>query len=266
MNEFKIVRNIPDSMELNDYLLSIHIPKKVINEMINNNVITKEGNKILFNLDEYDKNDIEPFDGDIDIVYEDSEILVIKKPRGILIHSDGETFDTLLNRVSFYQFKKGIKYKIRVIHRLDLETIGLVVFCKNLISYYHLNYQMEEGLIKKKYYAIVNGKLTSGRIKTYLARDRHDSKKYRVSKSGRLSETIYNLIDFKNDKSLLDIELITGRTHQIRVHMAYLNHSIIGDSLYGDGNNLMLENYLFGYFDPITNEYKEIKVENELEF
>lgn len=261
MNE--IIRYLPKDKTIEEYLSLIHIPKKVINDLINNNLITQIDNKLIFDLSEYDKNDIIPYDYKIDIVYEDNDILVVKKERGILIHSDGDNYKTLLNAVCSYV---NLPYKTRVVHRLDLETIGLVVFCKNLISYYYLNYQMENGLIKKKYYAICDGLVKSGKLVTYIARDRHNSKKYRVSKSGKLSETIYNLISYKNGKSLVDIEIKTGRTHQIRVHMAYLGHSIIGDELYGEGNKLMLQNYLFGYFDPVTNDYKEIEIKNELEF
>lgn len=276
MNEVK--RIIEKDISLKDYLDSIYIPKKVINDLVNNKLIRRndtilnlndqlyKNDIISFFLEEYDKNDISDFGYNLDIVYEDDDILIIKKGRKILIHSDGNSDETLLNAVSKYMKDCDNYNKPRCVHRIDYDTIGLVMFSKNLISYYYMFYQMNNNLIKKKYYALVEGKLDSGRIEKPIGSDRHNNNRYLVSKSGKNAITIYNQIEYKNNKSLMDIEIITGRRHQIRVHMAYLSHPIVGDKIYGKGENLMLENYYLGFSSPKNNKFKEVKIKNELEF
>ncbi len=258
--------NIDKDFDLKNYLDSIHLPKKVSSELINKGLVKVEKDKVLFDLAEYDKNDIEPVDIPIDIVYEDSDIVVIKKGRGILIHSDGNTNDTLLNALSFYLLNKGYKLKPRSVHRIDYDTIGLVLFSKNIISYYHLFYQMEQEMIKKKYYLVVGGLLNSGVIEKPIGKNRHKNNCYIVTKSGKRAKTVYEKLDYKDNKTLLVATITTGRTHQIRVHMAYLNHPIIGDKIYGIGEKLMLESFYLGFLSPTNNKYLEIKIDNELEF
>lgn len=254
-----------NDMSLNEYLESIHIPKGVINELVSKGLVKENGKVVTFDLEEYDKNDVVPIDYPIDIIYEDSDIIVLKKERGVLIHSDGNTNNTLLNGLAFYLNNKGETLKPRSIHRIDVDTIGLVLFSKNIISYYDLFYQMNEGLIKKKYYAIVLGEVDRGVIDKPIGKDRHKNNHYLVTKSGKKAVTIYKAIWTKDNKSLVDVEIKTGRTHQIRVHMAYIGHAIVGDALYGEGNKLMLENYFLGFINPSTNKYIEIKIDNELE-
>ena len=141
---------------LENYLKEISLPKKVINELVlekrislNGEVISlktmlKKNDIIYFDLNDYDLNDIVPFKKNINVVYEDDEVILVKKDRGILIHSDGNTNETLLNAVSFYLENQGFNNKCRVLHRIDLDTTGLVLFSKNLLSYYFINKQMED--------------------------------------------------------------------------------------------------------------------------
>ena len=202
----------------------------------------------------------------IDIIYEDSEIIVINKERGVLVHSDGESSETLLNYVSYYLLNKGETLKPRCVHRIDLDTIGLVLFSKNIISYYHLFYQMNNQMIEKRYYAVVKGKVASGVVDAKIGKNRHINNKYLVTKSGKDAKTIYDLISYKDDKTLIDVKILTGRTHQIRVHMAYISHPILGDNIYGSGNKLQLENYYLGFINPSDNKYQIIKIDNKLDY
>lgn len=252
--------------ELLQYLESIHLPNKVINELISNGLVKKIKNKVLFNLSEYDKNDVTSVYCPLNIVYEDNDIIVIKKERGILIHSNGNRNDTLLNGVSYYLEAKGETLKVRCVHRIDVDTIGLVLFSKNIISYYDLFYQMNNNLIKKKYYAILEGKVESGEVIAKIGKNRHKNNAYLVTKTGKSAKTLYELIEYKDDRSLVSVTLITGRRHQIRVHMAYIGHPIVGDEIYGHGGELMLENYYLKFISPNTQEELEIKIDNELEW
>ncbi len=262
----QVIRILDSDIDLLDYLNSIYLPNKFINTLINNKLVKKEGNKVIFDLKDLDINDVVGVNHPIDIVYEDSEIIVINKERGVLVHSDGESSETLLNYVSYYLLNKGEALKPRCVHRIDLDTIGLVLFSKNIISYYHLFYQMNNQMIEKRYYAVVKGKVASGLVDAKIGKNRHINNKYLVTKSGKEAKTIYDLISYKDDKSLIDVKILTGRTHQIRVHMAYISHPILGDNIYGSGNKLQLENYYLGFINPSDNKYQIIKIDNKLDY
>ncbi len=179
----------------------------------------------------------------IKILYEDSEIIAIYKERGILIHSDGNEKNTLLDDVNAYLYKNGDDSYVRPLHRLDLETCGVVLFSKNVFAHAFISKLLEEGKVYKEYYALVKGVLEKdGIIDIGIGKDRHNSKKSVAIKSGKSAYTEYVIKKTYNNKTLLKIVIKTGRTHQIRVHMAYIKHPIIGDCLYGenDKNHLML--------------------------
>ena len=266
-----VKRVIRIETSLENYLKEISLPKKVINELVlekrislNSEVISlktmlKKNDIIYFDLNDYDLNDIVPFKKNINVVYEDDEVILVKKDRGILIHSDGNTNETLLNAVSFYLENQGFNNKCRVLHRIDLDTTGLVLFSKNLLSYYFINKQMEDENIKKVYIAIVNGYLeqNNGVIDYSIGRNRHVNNQYIVSKSGKKAYTEYKVLERKNNKTKVEVTIKTGRTHQIRVHFSHIKHSLIGDKIYGNGGKLMLHSYLLGFVHPYTNKYQE---------
>ena len=265
---------------LENYLKEISLPKKVINELVlekrislNGEVISlktmlKKNDIIYFDLNDYDLNDIVPFKKNINIVYEDDEVILVKKDRGILIHSDGNTNETLLNAVSFYLENQGFNNKCRVLHRIDLDTTGLVLFSKNLLSYYFINKQMEDENIKKVYIAIVNGYLeqNNGVLDYSIGRNRHVNNQYIVSKSGKKAYTEYKVLERKNNKTKVEVTIKTGRTHQIRVHCSHIKHSLIGDKIYGNGGKLMLHSYLLGFVHPYTNKYQEFVCKESNEY
>lgn len=206
----------------------------------------------------------------VEVVYEDEQILIVNKPCGILIHPDGnENNDTLVNRVAKYYFDKGLNIEIRYAHRIDVETSGLVLFCKDFLTFSKINYEVENHLVIREYLAIVNGQLNKkeGQINLSIGSDRHINNKYRVSDSSKakIAITNYKVVKEIKNKSLVSCVLQTGRTHQIRVHLSYLNHPLLGDTLYGGNKKeigrVALHSYRIKLTNPITGKIIEVKKE-----
>ncbi|MGN1294779.1 MAG: RluA family pseudouridine synthase [Bacilli bacterium] len=221
-----------------------------------------------------EKIDFKPSSMELDVLYEDECILLVNKPSGIIIHPEykDEEADTLVNRVANYFYHHKIFRNVRYVHRIDLETSGIVLFCKDFLSFALLNHLMEEHQIERKYLALCQNKFKNkeGVVDIPLSRDRHCNNKYRVNKNNTNSNnsksayTTYKVIDSKCKKcTLVELLLKTGRTHQIRVHMAYINHPLCGDELYGGNKDLIkrvaLHSYSISFFHPFTSEL--IKVE-----
>ena len=173
----------------------------------------------------------------VEIVYEDDYILVVNKPVGIIIHSDGnDDIDTLVNRVANYYKKQNINRNVRYLHRIDKETSGLVLFAKDFLTYSKLSHDIENHTLKREYLALVHGYLKNneGVINIPIGRDRHIANKYRVGKSKHSKDAIthYYVVKRYEDYTYIRLLLETGRTHQIRVHMSSINHPLLGDVLY----------------------------------
>ena len=242
------------------YLSSNYYNKLVSENAVTNeqgylklNDIIKKGESIYINYSLIEENIYQLYDYKITIIYEDSEIIAVEKPQGILIHSDGNTYETLLNAVCFYLEKRGDDSLIRCLHRIDVDTTGIVLFSKNILSYSYINKQIEEKRVYKEYMALVEGVINApGVIDAPIGRNRHDSKKQIVSTTGKSAHTEYSVLKTYKDASLLKVVITTGRTHQIRVHLAYINHPIIGDKLYGKRLNKELKLHFkkigFDYF------------------
>jgi len=191
------------------------------------------------------------------VIYEDDNIIAVFKRRGILVHSDGGNSDTLLDEVNNYLIYKGDDSVVRAIHRLDVDTCGIVIFSKNVLAHAYISKMMEENKIEKEYHCYVEGVIEKdGFVDIGIGRNRHDSKKSIAIKSGKNAYTEYKVLKNFKDKTYLKVNIKTGRTHQIRVHMAYINHPIVGDSLYGNkGEKLMLmcKRMSFKLFDRRIN-------------
>lgn len=176
------------------------------------------------------------------IIYEDENILLINKPRGVLVQKNSEDSIALDEMVISYLINKGeydpnrnFGYKPAPAHRLDRNTAGIVVFGKNIATLRYLSEAInDKNIISKRYLALVKGEIdVDGEINAPLLKN-SQSQRVSVSKEGKPSITRYKVVETFKGYTLLEVELLTGRTHQIRVHMAYINHPVIGDSKYGD--------------------------------
>ena len=206
---------------------------------------------------------------DIDIIYEDKNIIVVNKPYGLLtVSTEKEKVKTLYHMVSEYVKRVNKNNKIFIVHRLDKDTSGLVMFAKNE-KVKDLYQKSWNNIVNKRcYYAIVNGKMknTEGAIESYLKENNNHIVYVTKNKNeGKLAITEYKVLKEKNNKTLLDINIKTGRKNQIRVHMKENNTPIIGDTKYGikeKSKRMYLHSYKLEIMDPITK--KNIKFETDI--
>lgn len=208
--------------------------------------LINKGDILSFNIKENKAKDI--YKGEIKILYEDEDILIVYKDPFMLVHPDGEKRDTLSSRVNYYY------PHAKHIHRIDYETSGMVLYGKHFLATCFLNHLMETHKIYKQYILLCHNPFNKlkGEINFKIARDRHENKQ-RVSKAGKDAKSIYEVI--QNGKiSRVSVQIIGGRRHQIRVHMAAINHPIVGDKLYGfgDGDRLMLHFSKISFIHPRT--------------
>lgn len=227
--------------------------------------ILHQNDEIQVNIDFEETDNILPEDINLDILYEDEYILAVNKPAGIVVHpSSNHLSNTLANGVKYYLNNKK---KIRAINRLDRDTSGIVLFAKNE---YIQELMIKNTKIEKEYLALAIGKLLKEKDTLIFPISRKEGSIMEriVSEEGQIAITHYDVIRYIEDKnlSLVHLKLETGRTHQIRVHLAYIGNSILGDTLYGLETNLInrqaLHAYKTSFIHPITKE--EIKIEAPL--
>jgi len=205
------------------------------------------------------------------IIYEDDDILIIDKAKGMVVHpAPGNMGGTLVNALLFYCGDRlsSINGVLRpgIIHRLDKDTSGLLIVARNDCAHRRLASDLAQRLIKREYRAIIhnNIKTDAGTVDLPIGRDPNNRLRYAVvQRGGREAITHYKVLERYGEYSYLSIELETGRTHQIRVHMAYIKHPILGDKLYGSKNNAfgvdtqMLHAGLIGFMHPSSGVYME---------
>ncbi|HEY8461802.1 MAG TPA: RluA family pseudouridine synthase [Blastocatellia bacterium] len=189
--------------------------------------------------------DAVPEDIPLDIVYEDEEIIVVNKPAGMVTHPGaGAASGTLanglvyyLNRIGHQPPRRGGASRPGIVHRLDVGTSGLIVVAKTDRAHLNLAEQFESRSVTKSYIALVYGTLKedSGKIEAPIGRDPRNRVKMAVRRDGRQATTLYRVVKRFDEFTLLDVEIKTGRTHQIRVHLAHIKHPVVGDSTYGAG-------------------------------
>lgn len=224
------------------------------------------GDIVLCNLDfEECSDNIVPCKIDFDIIYEDDSLLVINKKPNIAVHPSILHYDnSLANGVKYYFNSIGLNKKIRPVNRLDKDTSGLVVFAKNEYIQECLIKQMQKNSFYKEYVALLCGNLENncGKIEAPISRKENSIIERCINSSGDYALTYYELIKNYSNFCLVKFVLKTGRTHQIRVHSSYINHPILGDTLYGTASNLINRQALhcnkLCFMHPITK--KELKL------
>ncbi|MBQ8541131.1 MAG: RluA family pseudouridine synthase [Clostridia bacterium] len=228
----------------------------------------KAGDEIEFNLPEAEEIDALPEDIALDIVYEDEHLLVINKPRGMVVHpAPGNSSGTLVNAVLFHSRGNlsGINGKMRpgIVHRIDKDTTGLLVVAKTNDAHQFLSDQLGDRSLSREYYALVHGNIKedSGTIDAPIARSENDRKKMTVTyKNSREAVTDFFVQERFGNYTLVRCKLRTGRTHQIRVHMKHIGRPIVGDKTYGvkkEEFNLigqLLHAGKIGFIHPATKE------------
>lgn len=244
---------------------NVYVNNKAINQ--NLNTLLKSGDKLKLPIFTPMEIDFISQDIPIDIVYEDDFILVINKSANIEVHPDNKKgINTLVNGVANYYKKTNQKCLVRYIHRLDKDTTGGIIFTKNYFVQNLLDDMLANKEIKRLYLALVINKPNkkSGNINTFISRDRHHNQRRIVSKTGQLAKTYYNTLKIDKNYSLVELELFSGRTHQIRVHMKHINCPLLGDKLYGEASNLINRQALHAFkikmVHPITFEPLVIEI------
>lgn len=203
----------------------------------------------------------------LDIVYEDDQVIVVNKPQGMVVHpAPGHPDGTLVNAILGHTQLSGINDVLRpgIVHRIDKDTSGLLMVAKTAVAQASLSAQLKAKTNTRLYLAIVHGNIKedSGTIDAPLGRDPKNRKKHAVVANGRRAVTHFKVLERFGDYTLVQCQLETGRTHQIRVHMAYIHHPVAGDPLYGPKRTLpnhgqFLHAQTLGFTHPTTGKYLE---------
>lgn len=252
---------------------------KVNDKCIKNNYKLRLNDRLEMNLPEPELLKIEPENIPIDILYEDRDVIVVNKSKGMVVHpAPGNYNGTLVNAVLYHcKDLSSINGVIRpgIVHRIDKDTSGVLVIAKNDEAHNFLSEQLKNHTMKREYYALTEGIITSdeGVIDKPLGRNKNDRLKFAIVEGGKRAVTHYNVLErYNKGYTLVKCVLETGRTHQIRVHMASIHHPLVGDPVYGlkkqriKTNGQMLHAKVLGFIHPTTREYMEFTTELPDEF
>lgn len=234
----------------------------------------KENDKIEFEIPEQEDLTIKPQNIPLDIVYEDENMLVVNKPSGMLTHPTTiERENTLVNAL-LYKYGENLsdingEFRRGILHRLDRKTSGLLMIAKNNDAHEFLANQIKQHSLTKKYRAIVKGAIKEDKFEINLpiGRNPNQPHKMMVREDGKESLTRVKVLERFKEHTYVELTLITGRTHQIRVHMSHIKHPVYNDTLYGAGpgkvktQEQVLQSYYLSFTKPFGNEIIELKIE-----
>jgi len=237
------------------------------------------GDQVTLTIPEAEAAEIIPEDIPLDVYYEDGDVIVVNKPRGMVVHpAPGHASGTLVNALMFHcKDLSGINGVLRpgIVHRIDKDTSGLIMAAKNDKAHASLAAQLKEHSVTRKYFALVHGNLShdQGTIDAPIGRDPHDRKMYTViEKNSKHAVTHFHVVERFGDYTLVELKLETGRTHQIRVHMKFIGHPLVGDPMYGRSKGIKMEGQalhaaVLGFIHPSSEQYIEFTapIPNDME-
>lgn len=239
-----------------------------------NSYKVKTGDIIEINIPEIKETKLEAQDIPIEIVYEDSDIIVVNKPKGLVVHPangnpDGTLVNAIMNICKDSLSGIGGEKRPGIVHRLDKDTSGLLIIAKNDKAHINMSEQIKNRKVNKKYIALVRGviKENEATINMPIARSKKDRKKMAVDKNGKEAITHFKVLKRYDNYTLLEIKIDTGRTHQIRVHMSEIGHPVIGDEVYSNGKNefnvkgQMLHAKSLDFTHPITGKKMHLEAD-----
>ena len=245
---------------------------KVNDKNVKSSYIVKENDVIDIPVLTEEEIKAEPEKMDLDIVYEDDDVIVVNKPNGMVVHpAFGNTKHTLVNGLLYHSkelSKKNGEFRPGIVHRIDAYTTGLLMIAKNDKAHEFLAKQLSEKTTHRKYIALVWGVINNdtGTIDAPIGRDINDRKKMSITADGKEAITHFKVLERYKTATLIELKLETGRTHQIRVHMNYINHPVVNDPVYGrrkliDNTGQCLHAKELGFIHPKTKKYMEFTVE-----
>ena len=234
-----------------------------------------KGDEVSVTIPEPKELDVEPQKMELDIVYEDDDVILINKPKGMVVHpAPGHTTDTLVNGLLYHckDNLSGINGVARpgIVHRIDRDTTGILIVCKNDMSHNSIAAQLKEHSINRRYRALVHGNLKedTGTVEGPIGRHPVDRKKMAINeRNGKPAVTHYTVLERFGNYTLIECKLETGRTHQIRVHMTSIGHPLVGDEVYGSAKcpfklqGQCLHAMVLGFVHPRTGEYMEFSAD-----
>ena len=234
-----------------------------------------KGDEVSVTIPEPKELDVEPQKMDLDIVYEDEDVILINKPKGMVVHpAPGHTTDTLVNGLLYHckDNLSGINGVARpgIVHRIDRDTTGILIVCKNDMSHNSIAAQLKEHSITRSSRALVHGNLKedTGTVEGPIGRHPVDRKKMAINeRNGKPAVTHYTVLERFGNYTLIECKLETGRTHQIRVHMTSIGHPLVGDEVYGPAKcpfklqGQCLHAMVLGFVHPRTGEYMEFSAD-----
>ena len=235
----------------------------------------RENDEISINyVEKEDEKDLKPLELALDVVYEDNDVLVINKPKGLVVHPGGGHYDDTLVNALIYNEKElsninGLN-RVGIVHRIDKDTSGLLLICKNNFAHKEIASQLETHSMHREYIALVDGIITSdsGKIIGKIGRSKENRLKMAIDNiNGKEAITHFEVLKRYKKYTLIKCRLETGRTHQIRVHMSSINHPLVGDKLYGGSTSLYNEGQLLHAYNLTFNQpstKKEVNVQIDL--